>query len=450
MKHRKLTAALLALMMSAALAGCDDKTSTAENSGVNSETVSSAESSAAEDSAAEGAESKTEDSVAGAENSENGSDSKPDESSQKEESSAKDESSAKEESSAKDESSAKSESSRKDESSKSSSGFVVKPASADAKAVLEGFMKGMMNADRAALKKYSNFSAYFTAMRAMSAQLGAIDDDESSRKTMTDAELEDKLFGELEDPDNRIKSFKILRSAQNDTMRDEINKGIDELQQEIREADEEDIEKYKEYLEKLIMNYPKILECHMFEVELTEGSRNPHTEVIPVTLTKNGMTVDLLYGSAMSGYTSRAKLSSANSAAKTLYTAGNAALTDLDAEDADISVLDGTYTLKGSDFKNLSQVSINSQNRRDRNALFKALKYKMWVYFEKIEELEEISFKIERGMMKATALQKGDASDPVTGEPYALYGTYPHMMQKEDYASVNSIAKAMKYAEKTD
>ena len=433
---KRITASLLALMMCAALAGCDDSKSAAETSDVSSQTASQTESSAEESSDTGEGSKSAEESVAGA----NDESSTKDESSQKEESSASGSEESKSENS-------KSESS-KEESSQSSGGgsstFVAKKASQEATDVMKHFMDAMKNADRHAVKEYSNFDVFLQTSKYMYYSWNG--DDESSTVTLQD--LEDELFKELED--GSISSYTILRSAQNDALRDQINDAIKELKQNISEMDSDEKDKYKEYIEILLNGYTNISECHCFEIEMKSKDGSTETEVIPVTRTSKGLKVDMLYSSALSGYTSKASITSANSAARSVYNATMAALTDMDCEDADIRQLDGTYTFKGSDFKNLSSVSITTQNRANQTELLKSLKYRIQKYFDDITELESLGFTLENGNMTAVAVQKGDYNDPVTGEPHTLYGTWPNSMKKDDTDKADTLAKALKFAKKTD
>lgn len=95
---------------------------------------------------------------------------------------------------------------------------------------------------------------------------------------------------------------------------------------------------------------------------------------------------------AMLGYIKKSKITSANSAAKSIYTASQSALTDLDAEDkwdlGDFAV--STYSMSYS--KNCpTSKSVISTTFTDTQNVYG---YKIFTYFSDINKLREVSIAI--------------------------------------------------------
>ena len=122
---------------------------------------------------------------------------------------------------------------------------------------------------------------------------------------------------------------------------------------------------------------------------------------------------------AMFGYIKRSKITNANSAAKQIDTACASAITDLDAEDRDITELDD-ITWSEDDLEDWqTETSDDTQER---------FEYKIFTYFNDITELTEVQLEFgefgegSNGNVEAVAVRNG------------IYpGTYPHQMTVDDF-----------------
>ena len=458
MKHRRLTAAILALLMSVSLAACGDGSGTAADPASSAAAESSAETegstsgeSTPEDSASGG--SKTEDSVSGDSKPVNtaGTDSKAEAGSgdsKAEESAAGDESSKTDENSGSE--SPKSESSKsedsKSESSKSESstgqGVSGKSDLAAAQKCLEGLLSGVINKDRSKILASTNIGDAVGFYRAF-AEMIYNGVGEESLPEMTDDEILEEMLNELMEDDVSAKSYRIVRSAENTAFCKEYNEGIDKAIKELDEA--VNAGEYQQELSDVFRKlYTKIDRLYAFEVEMTDTDGEKNTEVLYVTQRGAKMNVDMMLASSLIGYVSKSRVSSANSAAKTVFNAFTAALTDADTV-VSVTDLNGTYSYKGSDFANLQPVKLDENAVKGVKLAY--VKYQVTKYFEDITELEEIRLTVKDGCVVAAAVRKGGIEDPVTGEKGEAYGTYPQLMTEDALKTVKTIDQALQYAQ---
>lgn len=103
---------------------------------------------------------------------------------------------------------------------------------------------------------------------------------------------------------------------------------------------------------------------------------------------------------AMLGYVKKSKITSANSAAKSIYTAAQSALTDLDTMDIDI------YSFTGwTETSKLSAVPAAPAGSTDVDVNFK---YKVYTYFEDITALDAFSIYVSGGSCEGVGVVDGN------------------------------------------
>ncbi len=451
MKHKRLWTVFLAVMMAAALPGCGGKDSadSKETSELTSAQSTDTESTSAETengtdeiggSSANGAE--------GTDDSSSKNDSGPENS--------KSESSKSE--------SSKSESSSGSAEQGGSSGSETdalyqkvdisqgdhRDDFAGAYRALGGFLNGWKNKSRDDILKYTDLDHYVDMMALMYQNgFGAFGEDSDTPKTPEEIHelLLDKMFEGMEE--EPLKSYTVLRSAFAPHMVKSYNENLDEMRDEIKdkrnESDltEED-KKQIEQAEELLRSYPPVDKVYIFDTELNASEKEQ--EYLYCACVNGKWQVSLGMISPMSDYLNKARITSANSAAKSVHNAGQAALTDMDAEDRNLKLLEGTYTFKGSDFSGLT-VPADGEKKED---LLKILKYKIYVYFNDITDLEQISFSIKNGSVECIAVQKGTVIDVMTGNENPSFGTYPNYVPSDGSKTFKTLDEALTFAKRTD
>lgn len=131
---------------------------------------------------------------------------------------------------------------------------------------------------------------------------------------------------------------------------------------------------------------------------------------------------------AMLGYIKKSKITSANSAAKSIYTASQSALTDIDAEDKwDLSGFNGvSYAVSFSGNAPTSRISGNSNT-------LSAYSYKVYTYFSDINKLKQVKILIDQ--MNTTAVGVVDKA----GYP----GSAPAQFSVDDFVKGTPYTAAM-------
>ena len=132
---------------------------------------------------------------------------------------------------------------------------------------------------------------------------------------------------------------------------------------------------------------------------------------------------------AMLGYIKRSKITNANSAAKQIDTACASAITDLDAEDRDITELDDVTW---------DEDTLEDWPTTTSEDVVPRFQYKLFTYFNDIMELTEVQLDFgelgdgsSNGNVQAVAVRNG------------IYpGTYPHQMTVDDYDEHEPTATA--------
>ena len=178
----------------------------------------------------------------------------------------------------------------------------------------------------------------------------------------------------------------------------------------------------------LLKPVTKMYSCH---VSMTsEGKTNEADLLIPCD--ENGeWRVDFGVQAALTSYLALSKKEAAGSAANNLSKALTSALVDFDEQGIDVSVLDGDYTLSGSDFKNLGAVSYSVSAITKEEALA-LLKIRVRSYYSAVSELESVSFRLKDGCCVAAAAEKrfGDET---------FIGSYPKLADIPEDMNVTQV-----------
>lgn len=133
---------------------------------------------------------------------------------------------------------------------------------------------------------------------------------------------------------------------------------------------------------------------------------------------------------AMLGYIKKSKITSANSAAKSIYTASQSALTDIDAEDKwNLSGFNGTsYAVTFSG--NAPTTRVSNATSTDTLSVYG---YKVYTYFSDINKLKEVKILIDQ--MNTTAVGVVDKA----GYP----GSSPVQFSVDDFVKGTTYTAAM-------
>ena len=128
---------------------------------------------------------------------------------------------------------------------------------------------------------------------------------------------------------------------------------------------------------------------------------------------------------AMLGYVKKSKITSANSSAKSIFTAAQSALTDMDTED----VYTDLYTFTG--WNSTSAVSAPANKG---TTTLSAFQFKVWTYFNDITELDAFSISVASGTCDAVAVVNGNYP-----------GTTPKQFSVDDYDKSTVYSTALTY-----
>ncbi len=155
---------------------------------------------------------------------------------------------------------------------------------------------------------------------------------------------------------------------------------------------------------------------------------------------------------AMLGYVKKSKITSANSSAKSIYTAAQSALTDMDGEDKVVIALwdeelyygsmeDATADLTESNFTTKVTASADAATGSDAaSSVKKQFQYKVYTYFNDIYKLNAVAIKIVKGGCKAVAVANGNYP-----------GTTPTQFSVDDYDTdveyPDEMAELLNYAQ---
>ncbi len=130
---------------------------------------------------------------------------------------------------------------------------------------------------------------------------------------------------------------------------------------------------------------------------------------------------------AMLGYITKAKITSANSAARNVFNGALVALTDMDAADYNLSPLIGdTKQVKGADIAACKDVKKSdiSVNTTSKDELLKLLYSKIYSVFTDVEKLDQISFRFNATTCDGVGILDG-----------RYPGSYPIAIGADDFQS---------------
>ena len=131
---------------------------------------------------------------------------------------------------------------------------------------------------------------------------------------------------------------------------------------------------------------------------------------------------------AMMGYVKKSKITSANGAAKQIYTGAQAALTDMNAEDREVASLAGDIDVYTS-----TALAAPAATAADADVL----KYRVYNYFTDITKLSAAMITVNgNGVCTAAAV--------VDKSGYS--GSHPKQMTVDTYESNKTITQALSYA----
>lgn len=125
---------------------------------------------------------------------------------------------------------------------------------------------------------------------------------------------------------------------------------------------------------------------------------------------------------AMMGYITRAKIQTANAAAKEVHNGMNLAIADMSAVDINISILNGVQSMNNTDVQSVLNTPVTFGYTNNENEIFAILYQKTNQYYDKLTEIEEFSCNIDQGACNAVG---------VIVKHYP--GSYPIAIGTEDY-----------------
>ena len=141
----------------------------------------------------------------------------------------------------------------------------------------------------------------------------------------------------------------------------------------------------------------------------------------------------------LSRYGLKSEITATNSSARYVHIGANSALTDLDAEDADLSSLEGrtlNYTSRDFQFDGAPEKSASTEEK---------FRYKLSIYVTDITELDNIMISINNhDTVLGVAVKRTEKKYDTV-----IYGTYPNQLTIDDFESISSMDNALKYAMKT-
>ena len=149
-----------------------------------------------------------------------------------------------------------------------------------------------------------------------------------------------------------------------------------------------------------------------------------------------------------SSFDLRSAVTEANSSAKTLFTATQSALTDLDTEDVfNTGRLTGSFQFTKSDFENLEDPNNKEKDysKNDIDAMISVLKYKIRTYFTDAERIPAFAVELKTGSARAVAVQLGPFKTTESGKEFYLYGSSP-MQASANQTSSMTLTEALENA----
>ena len=295
-----------------------------------------------------------------------------------------------------------------------------------AKAALDGFMTACQSADRSEMEKHANLSLYKDLMLA---------------QEMTDPDEMKEAYDELIDSIGQITSYTVEAGKLRPELLTCYLEELGSFDEELAELDADERAQAEAFYAKI--PHPEMLAVFPTTVVMPDEEGNPDedTSDMYVIHTAEGWQVDMVMLPTIFGFSLRMQISGANAYARRLQTAANTALTELDAEGADLSLFQGTVHVDASELTSDFQAPASITTREDAR---QALLAKMQEYYSDFTTLTEFSFIVKDGSCTAAAVQRsGIGSMP-------LFGCYPHDFTTDDFAVTKDLDAALKLAQQAN
>lgn len=178
-----------------------------------------------------------------------------------------------------------------------------------------------------------------------------------------------------------------------------------------------------------------LTKMYAFPVTTTQDGKTTEDAILMTCGEKGEWRVDAGMVTSLVRYITKARKSSVNTAAKTVYNAVSSAMTDMDSQDVKVKLLDGDYTFTDADFANVTpQQNLGASTAKQEQLA--QLKYLITKYHPSVSELGMISIRIQNGICVAIAVQK-------TFSDGTVIGTYPRL---EDIPDDMTVTEAMQKA----
>ena len=299
------------------------------------------------------------------------------------------------------------------------------------------YLDAMKNADADKMLDLMNLDEMLEKSMQAAEQAG-------QKPETTKEEMMQEFRNMLTETADQIESYEIIGVYEVPELEQEIQKTLDEMDEELEEAKKdatpEEVANYEQQYQmmKELLSFEKL---YLFDTDLV--TRDGKEENPVVVLKVNGeWRIDGVLMPSMVGYVKKSKITSANSSAKSIYTACMAAVTDMDTEDKDIKLLNGEYEWNGSDFEGLKQPTSDFGTADEAKA---ELMYRISVYFSDITRLEKIKISMKDGIVNAVAVQNGTFTTIREGEQ-TCFGSYPLMRTADDSSAGMTLDEVLKAA----
>lgn len=304
------------------------------------------------------------------------------------------------------------------------------------KAVVTEYLDAVVNAD---IEKMIDL----TQMRELIERSQESENIIAEKSGREPADIEAEYKEHLSDSADNVQSYEIINVYKVPDIEEKLSDYLDEMDDELKDrladAEQDEAEELKKQYD-LMRELLTFDEMYLFDTDLISKDG---TEEYPVILiNRNGKWhVDASIASSMVSYVRKSKITSANAAAKSLKTAGSTALTDLDCEDIDVSLLTGDYRWNGSDFENLVPVQ-SIQTKEDAVASFM---YRIRQYFDDVTKLDAVMLHVENGYVTAAAVQYGKTTSLREGER-DCFGAFPNPILPNADDKPQTLEEALDWA----
>ena len=311
------------------------------------------------------------------------------------------------------------------------SGEVTEPS-----AVVTAYMDCFKNGDAKKLVELSGMGSYYELLAAAGEQ-----------EQKDPKEVEEQLEKIMKESCDSFEGYKLVGIYKVEGVQEQFNSFIAQFEKEMEESEDSLDEKQKEAAKKelewmrKLLNFDQLL---VYDMDITESGKTHEDQVYVLHNNSEGWKIEGVLMPSMLKYVKKSKITSANSVSKSISTAIQAAITDMDSEDLTVNQLQGTYTFSGSDFENLKMPE-SKQSKDDLKAI---LWYKVKQYFNDITKVDKIMFELDQNAnLLGVAIQYGTYNDIRRGGEVVCYGTYPPLPSSGE-ETFNSLEEAFEYAKK--